>query len=153
MAYQKTQWQDHIEGVQTGTPVNAANMNKIEDALAKAAESSSGTCSMWTGLADGTYTSPKNVPWCKIGPYCFVEVVFTGTQTARVSKIYGLPYPAKVYCNARVTYTPVSGSAALAGIIDVGKSEITVQWLADNTSNNAGKYYDIRANIIYRVED
>lgn len=34
MAYQKTQWQDHIEGVQTGTPVNAANMNKIEEGIA-----------------------------------------------------------------------------------------------------------------------
>ena len=29
MAYQKTQWKDHIEGVQVGTPVNAVNMNKI----------------------------------------------------------------------------------------------------------------------------
>lgn len=34
MAYQKTQWKDHIEGVQTGTPVNAANMNKIEEGIA-----------------------------------------------------------------------------------------------------------------------
>lgn len=34
MAYQKTQWQDHIEGVQVGTPVNAANMNKIEEGIA-----------------------------------------------------------------------------------------------------------------------
>lgn len=36
MAYQKTQWKDHIEGVQTGTPVNAANMNKIEEGIAAA---------------------------------------------------------------------------------------------------------------------
>jgi len=171
------------DGAPDGTAFSAENMNKIIDAVngldeskgqpngiatlnssgklvqmptaadVGAASISSGTRSMWTGLADGTYTSPKNVPWCKIGPYCFVEVVFTGTQTARVSKIYGLPYPAKVYCNVPVTYTPVSGSAALAGTIDAGKSEITVQWLADNTSNNVGKYYDIRANIIYRVED
>lgn len=34
MGYQKTQWQDHIEGVQVGTPVNAANMNKIEEGIA-----------------------------------------------------------------------------------------------------------------------
>lgn len=34
MAYQKTQWQDHIEGVQVGTPVNAVNMNKIEEGIA-----------------------------------------------------------------------------------------------------------------------
>lgn len=34
MAYQKTQWQDHIEGVQMGTPVNAVNMNKIEEGIA-----------------------------------------------------------------------------------------------------------------------
>lgn len=33
MAYQKTQWKDHIEGVQVGTPVNAVNMNKIETGL------------------------------------------------------------------------------------------------------------------------
>ena len=36
MAYQKTQWKDHIEGVQVGTPVNAVNMNKIEDGIAAA---------------------------------------------------------------------------------------------------------------------
>ena len=36
MAYQKTQWKDHIEGVQVGTPVNAVNMNKIEDGIAQA---------------------------------------------------------------------------------------------------------------------
>ena len=30
MPYQKTQWKDHIEGVQTGTPVNAANLNNME---------------------------------------------------------------------------------------------------------------------------
>lgn len=34
MAYQKTQWKDHIEGVQVGTPVNAVNMNKIEEGIA-----------------------------------------------------------------------------------------------------------------------
>lgn len=34
MGYQKTQWKDHIEGVQVGTPVNAANMNKIEEGIA-----------------------------------------------------------------------------------------------------------------------
>ena len=36
MAYQKTQWKDHIEGVQVGTPVNAVNMNKIEEGNAAA---------------------------------------------------------------------------------------------------------------------
>ena len=36
MAYQKTQWKDHIEGVQVGTPVNAVNMNKIEEGIAQA---------------------------------------------------------------------------------------------------------------------
>lgn len=47
MAYQKTQWQDHIEGVQTGTPVNAANMNKIEEGIAQA-------CAI--GDTEGTWT-------------------------------------------------------------------------------------------------
>lgn len=36
MGYQKTQWKDHIEGVQVGTPVNAVNMNKIEEGIAQA---------------------------------------------------------------------------------------------------------------------
>ena len=47
MAYQKTQWKDHIEGVQVGTPVNAVNMNKIEEGVAQA-------CSI--GDAEGTWT-------------------------------------------------------------------------------------------------
>lgn len=47
MGYQKTQWKDHIEGVQTGTPVNAVNMNKIEEGIARA-------CAI--GDAEGTWT-------------------------------------------------------------------------------------------------
>ncbi len=47
MAYQKTQWKDHIEGVQVGTPVNAVNMNKIEEGIAAA-------CAI--GDAEGTWT-------------------------------------------------------------------------------------------------
>lgn len=47
MAYQKTQWKDHIEGVQVGTPVNATNMNKIEEGIAAA-------CAI--GDAEGTWT-------------------------------------------------------------------------------------------------
>jgi hypothetical protein len=47
MAYQKTQWKDHIEGVQVGTPVNAANMNKIEEGIARA-------CAI--GDTEGTWT-------------------------------------------------------------------------------------------------
>lgn len=47
MGYQKTQWKDHIEGVQVGTPVNAANMNKIEEGIARA-------CAI--GDTEGTWT-------------------------------------------------------------------------------------------------
>lgn len=45
MAYQKTQWQDHIEGVQTGTPVNAANMNNMEDGIYRAHQVADSTAS------------------------------------------------------------------------------------------------------------
>lgn len=45
MAYQKTQWTDHIEGVQEGTPVNAVNMNKIEDGIMQAHQVADGTAS------------------------------------------------------------------------------------------------------------
>lgn len=45
MAYQKKQWQDHIEGVQTGTPVNAANMNNMEDGIYRAHQVADSTAS------------------------------------------------------------------------------------------------------------
>ena len=155
MAYQKTQWKDHIEGVQVGTPVNAVNMNKIEEGIAAAAAAESGTCSMWTLRRDNDYgTQPRDVTWYKIGKFCLIPAVFTATQTAsRVRTIAGLPYPAKDYTCVPMSYAPVSGTASLMGTIDGGKTEVNIQWLADNVSGNDGKYYDIRVNIIYRVED
>ena len=155
MGYQKTQWKDHIEGVQVGTPVNAVNMNKIEEGIAAAAAVESGTCSMWTLRRDDDYgTNPRDVTWYKIGKFCFVPVTFSAMQVAsRVRAIAGLPYPAKDYTCVPISYVPVSGTASLMGTIDAGKTEVSIQWLADNAQNNDGKYYDVRANIIYRVDD
>ena len=45
MAYQKKQWQDHIDGVQVGTPVNAVNMNNIEDGIYRAHQVADSTAS------------------------------------------------------------------------------------------------------------
>lgn len=50
MAYQKTQWKDHIEGVQVGTPVNAVNMNKIEEGIANLSSIDIGTNSRGTWM-------------------------------------------------------------------------------------------------------
>lgn len=110
---------------------------------------------MWTLRGDDDYgTNPRDVTWYKIGKFCFVPVVFTATQTAsRVRAIAGLPYPAKDYTCVPISYVPVSGTASLMGTIDAGKTEVNIQWLADSVSANDEKYYDIRANIIYRVED
>ena len=110
---------------------------------------------MWTLRRDNEYgTKPRDVTWYKIGKFCVVPAVFTATQTAsRVRAIAGLPYPAKDYTCVPISYVPVSGTASLLGTIDAGKTEVNIQWLFDNVSNNDGKYYDIRANIIYRVED
>ncbi len=110
---------------------------------------------MWTLRRDNDYgTNPRDVTWYKIGKFCFVPATFGATQVAsRVRAIAGLPYPAKDYTCVPISYVPVSGTASLMGTIDAGKTEVTIQWLADNVQNNDGKYYDIRANIIYRVED
>lgn len=155
MAYMPTKWQDHIPGVQDGTPVSAAAMNKIEDGVAAAAATESGTCHMWTLRRDNDYgTQPRDVTWYKIGKFCLIPAVFTATQTAsRVRAIAGLPLPAKDYTCVPVSYVPESGTAHLMGTIDAGKTEVNIQWLSDNVSGNDGKYYDIRANIIYRVDD
>ena len=45
MAYQKKQWQDRIDGVQVGTPVNAVNMNNIEDGIYRAHQVADSTAS------------------------------------------------------------------------------------------------------------
>lgn len=50
MPYQKTQWKDHIEGVQTGTPVNAANLNNMEEGIANLTSIASGTNSRGTWM-------------------------------------------------------------------------------------------------------
>lgn len=45
MAYTPTKWQDHIPGVQDGTPVSAAIMNKIEDGIMQAHQVADSTAS------------------------------------------------------------------------------------------------------------
>lgn len=45
MAYQKKQWQDHIDGVQDGTPVSAAIMNNMEDGIYRAHQVADSTAS------------------------------------------------------------------------------------------------------------
>lgn len=73
MAYQKTQWKDHIEGVQTGTPVNAVNMNKIEEGIAAALPASaisSGSDvngSAWIDLPGGVQICTGAMRWENIG--------------------------------------------------------------------------------------
>lgn len=86
MAYQKTQWQDHIEGVQVGTPVNAANMNKIEEGIAAA-------CAI--GDAEGTWTPEvvemrSQVGGCtydtRVGYYIRIGNLVLATFNVSVSK-------------------------------------------------------------------
>ena len=43
MAYTPTKWQDHIPGVQDGTPVSAAIMNNMEDGIYRAHQVADGT--------------------------------------------------------------------------------------------------------------
>ena len=88
MAYQKTQWQDHIEGVQVGTPVNAANMNKIEEGIAAALPASAissgsndngswiklpgGIMICW-GTRNGTTGDNGSIPGSTAFPAAFAE--------------------------------------------------------------------------------
>lgn len=73
MGYQKTQWKDHIEGVQVGTPVNAVNMNKIEEGIAAALPASaisSGSDvngSVWIELPGGIQICTGAMRWENIG--------------------------------------------------------------------------------------
>lgn len=86
MAYQKTQWKDHIEGVQVGTPVNAANMNKIEEGIAQA-------CAI--GDTEGTWTPEvvemrNQVGGCtydtRVGYYIRIGKLILATFYVKVSK-------------------------------------------------------------------
>lgn len=69
MGYQKTQWKDHIEGVQVGTPVNAANMNKIEEGIAAAFPTSGSDVngSAWIDLPGGVQICTGAMRWENIG--------------------------------------------------------------------------------------
>ena len=72
MGYQKTQWKDHIEGVQVGTPVNAANMNKIEEGIAQAQSADI----LWSGELTSTSAAPSTVTLSNgINQYRLVAVV------------------------------------------------------------------------------
>lgn len=88
MAYQKTQWKDHIEGVQVGTPVNAVNMNKIEDGIAQAQSADI----LWSGELTSTSAAPSTVTLSNgINQYRLVAVVTalgSSTSSYRLLNLY-----------------------------------------------------------------
>lgn len=79
MAYQKTQWKDHIEGVQVGTPVNAVNMNKIEEGIAAALPASAISSNIGT---NGTWwiKLPGGIMICT-GAQTWTNVAITDGET------------------------------------------------------------------------
>ena len=80
MAYTKTQWKDHVldgEGnvVQQGTPVNASNLNKMEEGIRNAQEAaegkapaSHGTHVPATETADNAKFLRNDNTWQKVTP-------------------------------------------------------------------------------------
>ncbi len=88
MGYQKTQWKDHIEGVQVGTPVNAANMNKIEEGIAQAQSADI----LWSGELTSTSAAPSTVTLSNgINQYRLVAVVTalgSSTSSYRLLNLY-----------------------------------------------------------------
>ena len=108
MAYQKKQWQDHIDGVQDGTPVSAAIMNNMEDGIYRAHQVEDSTASALDRAyhplapyysAGATGSSTNSI-------YFGVEGITTGVY---LLLIHGNPNP-----NGTIYYR--SAYAALIGI-------------------------------------
>lgn len=116
MAYTPTKWQDHIPGVQDGTPVSAAAMNKMEDGIAAAHSYIDNTESgVWTprlmGSDDsGWYTMASSIGrYVRIGNVVTVSLVITVKKVPEAAKekfvlLGGFPRPFDQRCGMGASF-------------------------------------------------
>lgn len=129
MAYQKTQWKDHIEGVQTGTPVNAVQMNKIEEGIAQA-HLISQLDTLWEGglTADNTTISLAK----PITDYRLLIVIGSANQYTHFGTSNILPVGTAPGEGMR-KYVVSNGDAGLARLILSSSAAVTFKFLSSTS--------------------